>query len=139
MWSLFRQFMRFCVIGGFCFLVDFVTMVLLTELAGLNYLLSCALSFLLSTFVNYRLSVRYVFRSREDMERRTEFLIYLLLSALGLGLTELLMWLGVDCIGIHYMLTKIIVTAIVMVYNFVTRKLFLEGRGTHREEGEGTP
>ena len=45
---------------------------------------------------------------------------------LGLLLTELLMWLLSDKLGVHYMLSKIVVTGIVMVFNFVTRKIFLE-------------
>ena len=36
------------------------------------------------------------------------------------------MWVSVDRLGIHYMFAKIVVTGIVMVYNFVTRKILLE-------------
>ena len=36
------------------------------------------------------------------------------------------MWVFVSMIHIFYMVAKIIVTAIVMLYNFITRKLFLE-------------
>ena len=127
--KLFSQFMRFCVVGGICFLVDYALLFLLTEYAGLNYLLSSALSFLLSTIVNYCLSMRFVFQGRSDLRKSAEFLAFVLLSLLGLGLTELLMWIGVGLAGIHYLLTKIGVTAIVLVYNFVTRKVFLESAG----------
>ena len=55
-----------------------------------------------------------------------EFIVFVLLSIVGLGVNELCMWLGTDLMGIHYMITKIGATAIVMVYNFVTRKMFIE-------------
>ena len=48
------------------------------------------------------------------------------MSTIGLGLTELLMFLAVDKLNIYYMISKIVVTGIVMIYNFVTRKIFLE-------------
>ena len=36
------------------------------------------------------------------------------------------MWIAVDIFRMFYMIAKIGATAIVMVYNFITRKLFLE-------------
>lgn len=36
------------------------------------------------------------------------------------------MWLGVSVLGIFYMVTKIFATAVVMVWNFVSRKIWLE-------------
>ena len=62
----------------------------------------------------------------EDKNKIKEFIVFVLLSIVGLGVNELCMWLGTDLMGIHYMITKIGATAIVMVYNFVTRKMFIE-------------
>ena len=101
-------------------------MVLLTEVAGLEYLLSCGISFTVSVIANYLLSMKFVFERKDTLDRRIEFIIFVVMSVIGLGLTELLMWVFVDKANIHYMISKIVVTAIVMVYNFVTRKLFLE-------------
>ena len=36
------------------------------------------------------------------------------------------MWAGVELLGWHYLIVKIGATAIVMVWNFVTRKIFLD-------------
>ena len=62
----------------------------------------------------------------ENGDKRKEFVIFIVLSLIGLGLNQLLMWVFVSMIHIFYMVAKIIVTAIVMLYNFITRKLFLE-------------
>lgn len=48
------------------------------------------------------------------------------LSITGLLLTEALMWVGVERFSFHYMVTKVVVTGIVIVYNFVTKKTFLK-------------
>ena len=37
------------------------------------------------------------------------------------------MWLGSSVLGVSYLIVKIVATAIVMVYNFVTRKIVLDG------------
>ena len=114
------------MVGALCFLIDYGLMILLTEIFHVYYLISCMISFTVSVVVNYLLSMRFVFLSREDMDKRMEFLLFVVLSLIGLGLNQLLMWLLVDKGGLHYMLSKIVVTVIVMVYNFVTRKLLLE-------------
>ncbi len=120
------QIIKFGMVGALCFLIDYGLMILLTEIFHVYYLISCMISFTVSVVVNYLLSMRFVFLSREDMDKRMEFLLFVVLSLIGLGLNQLLMWLLVDKGGLHYMLSKIVVTVIVMVYNFVTRKLLLE-------------
>ncbi len=124
--ELIKQLIKFGFVGGICFVIDYGVMVLLTEVAGMEYLLSCGISFTVSVIANYLLSMKFVFERKDTLDRRVEFIIFVIMSVIGLGLTELLMWVFVDKANIHYMISKIVVTAIVMVYNFVTRKLFLE-------------
>lgn len=124
--KLISQIMKFGVVGVIAFLIDYGVMVFLTEVLGVHYLLSALISFTVSVIFNYVASMRYVFVGRDDMSKSREFVIFIVLSVIGLGLNELLMWLLVDKLFIHYMLSKILVTAIVMVWNFVSRKIFLE-------------
>lgn len=125
--QLLKQLLKFSVVGGTAFLIDYGIMVLLTEVVQIDYLISSAISFSISVIYNYLLSVFWVFDvNRSETEHGKSFIIFLVLSLIGLGLNQLLMWLGSDILSIHYMITKIGATAIVMVYNFITRKLFLE-------------
>ena len=124
--KLIAQIFKFGVVGGTAFLIDYGVMIALTELCGINYLISSGNSFVVSVIYNYILSVRWVFEVDENGDKRKEFVIFIVLSLIGLGLNQLLMWVFVSMIHIFYMVAKIIVTAIVMLYNFITRKLFLE-------------
>ncbi len=126
--GLLVQIIKFGGVGVLCFIIDFATLHLLTDYAHLHYLLSAAIAFFVSVVVNYILSVRFVFDVNPDNNKRRVFVVFVLSSIIGLGLTELLMWLGVDLLHLNYLLVKIGATAIVMVYNFITRKLFLEKR-----------
>ena len=124
---LVAQLMKFGVVGIIAFVIDYGVMVALTELLGLNPVLSATISFTVSVAFNYVASMRYVFTHRDGMSRRREFVIFVVLSIIGLGLNDLLMWLGTDTIGIDYRIVKIGATAIVMIYNFVTRRVLLDG------------
>lgn len=103
-------------------------MVFLTETIKTPYLVSCAISFSIAVVVNYYLSMKYVFASRDDLNKHQEFIIFVILSLAGLALTELLMWVLVSKFGIYYMFSKIIVTGVVMIFNFTTRKLLLDAK-----------
>lgn len=124
--KLFAQIIKFGFVGGTSFLIDAGILFLLTEFVGVHYLISGAISFTASVIYNYILSIKWVFDAKEDVNKVQELAVFIGLSVIGLGLNQLFMWLFVDIFHIYYMLSKIIATAIVMVYNFVTRKIFIE-------------
>ena len=98
----------------------------ISKLFGVYYLLSACISFTVSVIFNYVCSMKFVFTRREDISRAREFVTFVLLSIIGLLINEAMMWLGVSVLGIFYMVTKIFATAVVMVWNFVSRKIWLE-------------
>lgn len=124
--KLIEQIVKFGFVGFLCFFIDYGIMVLLTERFGVDYLLSSGISFTVSVVVNYILSVTFVFETDKNKNKVGEFIVFVVLSVIGLGINELCMWFTVETLRIHYMISKIGATAVVMVYNFVSRKIFIE-------------
>lgn len=124
--KLIAQIMKFGIIGVIAFAIDYGLLILLTEAFGIEYLVSATISFTVSVVFNYVASMRYVFAHKEGMSRRREFVVFVVLSAIGLGINNVCLWAGTDLMGVDYRISKIAVTAIVMVWNFITRKLFLD-------------
>jgi putative flippase GtrA len=124
--KLMEQIVKFGFVGFLCFFIDYGLMVLLKERLGIHYLISSTISFTVSVIVNYILSITFVFETDKSKNKVGEFVIFVCLSVIGLGINALCMWVAVEFIHIHYMLSKIGATAVVMVYNFVTRKIFIE-------------
>lgn len=124
--KLLSQIIKFGFVGGTAFVIDAGLLFLLTEFCGIHYLISGTISFTASVIYNYILSVKWVFDAKKDANKTQEFIVFIVLSVIGLGINQLFMWLFVDMMHIYYMLSKIIATIIVMIYNFITRKLFLE-------------
>ena len=131
--NLIAQFMKFGVVGVIAFFIDYGLLAFCTEVLGINYLISATIGFTVSVVFNYLASMRYVFTHKEDMSRRREFVIFVVLSIIGLIINNVLMWAGVELLqwpewlqGHAYLIVKIFATAVVMVWNFVTRKIFLD-------------
>ncbi|MBQ9974253.1 MAG: GtrA family protein [Oscillospiraceae bacterium] len=124
--KLLEQIARFGVVGVIAFVIDYAVLLALTELFGIHYLVSSAVAFLVSVIFNYILSIAFVFDTDNGQSKLAQFTLFALMSAGGLGINQLMMWLLSDLLHIPYQLSKLAATAVVMVYNFVTRKLFLE-------------
>ncbi len=124
--KLFKQILKFGVVGTIAFLIDYLVLILCKEVFNLNVLLSAAIAFTVSVIFNYILSIKFVFEINDKHDSKRNFILFIVFSVIGLGLTELIMWFGTDIVKIYYLIVKIIATGIVMVFNFVTRKLFLE-------------
>ena len=124
--KLIKQLFRFGIVGGIAFLIDYSVLFICTEYLGIYYLISSFISFTVSTVFNYIASVRWVFDVDQKKSQRRNFVLFIVFSVIGLGINQCIMWFGVEKLDLYYMLVKIGETAIVMVFNFVTRKMFLE-------------
>lgn len=124
--KLFYQIFKFGIVGGIAFIIDYSIMVICKELLHFSVLLSAFFGFTISVIFNYIASIKWVFDVNEEKSKTKNFIIFIIFSVIGLILTELIMWFGTDIIKISYLIVKIFATIIVMIFNFVTRKLFLE-------------
>ncbi len=137
--NLMNQILKFGVVGVFCFLIDFGLTTGLTNIFGVHYLISKFFGFVVSAIVNYILSIKFVFTQKKEMDKKKEFTVFLILSAFGLLINEVVMYICIDGIyanarvlrnmisdGLMVSVSSVIATGIVMVYNFISRKLFLE-------------
>lgn len=123
---LINQIIRFGMVGFLCFFIDYGCLLVLTEFVGIDYLISSGISFTVSVIVNYLLSMRFVFKAKKDNNKIKELIIFVFMSIIGLGINQLVMWCSVEKLGVMYQISKISATAVVMVYNFISRKLILE-------------
>lgn len=123
---LLGQIAGFGVVGIVATLIDFGVLAFLKEMFGIDPVLAAGVSFTVSLLFNYWASMRFVFTRRDDMSRARELTAFAALSFVGLALNELIMWLGVTFAGIHYLLVKVGATALVMVWNFWSRRRWLD-------------
>ena len=120
------EIVRFAIVGGASFLVDYALLYICTEWLGFFYLHSAAISFTVSVIVNYWLCVIFVFTGAGKQTGRKAALFFGS-SIVGLGINQVCMRLFVESFGLHYMLAKIGATLIVMFWNYVMKRKAVRG------------
>lgn len=128
--KLLMQIIKFGAVGFLCFFIEYFTLLALVELVHVPVLIASALAFAVSVTMNYILSITVVFDTDKNADKKKQFVVFIVLSLIGMGINQLVMWGGTSWLDQYmersYMLVKIFATAVVMVYNFITRKIFIE-------------
>ncbi|MCD8048846.1 MAG: GtrA family protein, partial [Clostridia bacterium] len=119
------QFFRYAFVGAIATVGDWGLLYGL-EFLGVNPLLAAALGFLLGLAINFLLSKKFVF-SAEDAKVNAagEFIVYGIIGAAGLAITEGIMYVLIYELKIYFMAAKAAATVIVFVWNFTARKMLL--------------
>ena len=83
-----------------------------------------ALAYILSTFVNWLVGRLLVFKDNAGSIVREIVGVYIA-SVVGLLLNLGIMWVAVSVLSFNEMISKVVATGIVFIYNFAVRKLVI--------------
>lgn len=119
------QIIKFLIVGGFTFIIDYISMVMLVEVFNINYLISTGVGFIIGSIINYILSAKVVFIGGKYNKLETEITVFMIFTVLGLVLNHLIMYMGCDYLKVDYRIIKIISLIFVTIFNFVTKKIFV--------------
>lgn len=122
--NMIVQLFRFGIVGIVATLIDFLILYSFKEYFVFSVLFSSFVAYIISSVVNYLLSTRWVFKSN-TLSEHYKIIIFIIISLIGLILNELIMYFG-ELVSIYYMITKVISTIVLLVFNFISRKIFLE-------------
>ena len=123
---LLVQIFNFGIVGVIATIIDFLFLYIFRDVFHLPLVLSNTLSFCISVVFNYFASMMFVFDVDKNKSKKKSFLLFIIFSVIGLILNDIIVYVVTEMIGIYYLLSKILATVIVMIFNFVTRKKFLE-------------
>lgn len=118
--ALLAQFLGFAGVGVIATLLQYVVLVLLVQIAGVNTTLSSAVGYVAGALTSYALNYRYTFRSnRKHMESVIKFA---LVACVGLALNTGVMLVLTRGVRMHYLLAQLLATGIVLLWNFVANR-----------------
>lgn len=132
-YKLFQEFSRYIIVGGTAFIVDMVLLFIFNNYVFYNFgeigiYISIALGFSGGLIYNYFLSLFFVFESAKDQNKGktlSAFIIFFLIGIVGLALTEIGMYIGIEVFNINYLIAKILVATCVLIWNYDARKVLI--------------
>ena len=128
--KLLIKIIKFVIVGGIATLISGIVFFICDHFFKMPVLLSNTIAFIISVIYNFWASVKWVFEVDKNKKKHTVFIEFIVLAVVGYFLTQLLLWLMADILKLNHMLAWLLATIIVMVFNFVTRKVLLE-KPTH--------
>jgi len=111
------RLLKYSSVGLSTFILDLAMLFILTDLFNIYYVLSASLAFLISFSVNYPLSRRYVFTGTLRSVG-TGYIIFIFIGSAGLVMVGSLMYALVDLVGLNYIISRVIIAAIVGLWNY---------------------
>ena len=132
-YKLLQEFSRYVLVGGTAFVVDMTILYLFKnyvfyDFTEIGVYISTALGFIGGLIYNYILSLTFVFENAKAQNKGKSigaFIVFLLIGIVGLLLTELGMYIGIQLFNINYLVVKTLVAGIVLIWNYGIRKILI--------------
>jgi len=110
--------LRYLLVGGICALMHNAIMIA-GDLAGLHYVVSTIISFSIVTVTGYALHLKFTFR---ETAHRSSLGRYMLGMTVNFPVSLAGMFLLVDLLGLPVFIAAPLITAALVVWNFVTSR-----------------
>jgi putative flippase GtrA len=119
------EFLRFLPVGGVTTIIDFGLLILLTEAFGVHYLISAAVGFIAGQIWSYVICVKWIFARFSADNHVSGFTLFLMVSFIGLAITEFCLWYLTEQLELYYLFSKVVASGLSFLTLFFIRKRLL--------------
>ncbi|MFC4475113.1 GtrA family protein [Comamonas denitrificans] len=128
---LANELARYFLVSLIGLLIDLSLFSVAMRLGGASWFFAAILGFSAGVASVWWLSILFVFKNRSlGQSPAIEFVSFLFIGILGLGVTESVLLVGIEVLKIQPELSKISAAGGTFVFNFALRKLLLFRNGT---------
>ena len=114
------QFIRYCIVGAVNTVFDFGLYTFLTRGFGFwreHYLLANAVTFVVVVTWSFFWNKYWTFKNR-DVQHGKQYLRFVIVTLVGLGIAEGVLFIGVHFLSIYDIVSKVIAAPLVVAWNF---------------------
>ena len=119
------KIVRYFGVGGVAAILDLLIFSTMVKWFEFNWFYVALLSFIIATGVNYFLSIKYVFQSGVRFIRSHEIFLVFFVSAIGLSVNQIVLWLLIEVAMLDEVVSKIVASGTVFIWNFMARNSFI--------------
>ncbi|MBE0640440.1 MAG: GtrA family protein [Bacteroidales bacterium] len=120
---MLMKFIRFSVVGGSGVFVDFGITYVFKEWLRVQKYLANAIGFTVAASTNYVLNRIWTFQSHNP-EIAVEYLKFIMISLIGLGINTLILWTLVSRFRQNFYLSKLFAIGVVTIWNFIANYFY---------------
>lgn len=120
----FKDLLLYVTVGGIATVAEWAAFYFVNDICHRHYMLATVLAYVFSTFVNW-LAGRIIIFKNSNRSILFEIVSIYMAAVIGLLFNLLIMWVAIDIFNIQEMLSKIIATACVFIWNYLIRKLLI--------------
>ena len=126
--NVIKEFVKFGIIGGIGTLVNIAILYLLTEKAGVYYLISAIFSFIVAVSGNFILNKIWTFKESVKLEIGKKYLQFGLVGISALLVNLFFLYVFTEIFGIYYIISQILAIGIALIINFLGNKIWTFGK-----------
>jgi dolichyl-phosphate beta-glucosyltransferase len=117
----YSVFIQYAIVGCLGTAIDLGSLYVLVDFLHVNLLVATAVSFILAVINNFTLNKYWTFKNRSSNIRK-QFIKFLVVSIVGLLLTEMFMAILVYGLKLWYLFAKLITSGLILTWNFLANK-----------------
>jgi putative flippase GtrA len=120
--NMFKQYVLFAGVGAIGTAGHYLVLVLLVEWFSVAPVAATTAAFMVGAIINYILNYKYTFSSdKPHLQAMSKFFS---IATVGMLFNGLIMDYGVQHLELHYLVTQVVATILVMQWNFFANKLW---------------
>jgi putative flippase GtrA len=125
-----KELLGYGAASACAFVVDAAILWALVHFLSWGYLPAATTSFLVGAVVAYQLSTMIAFKQHRLTSRKAEFASFVAIGGIGLLVNGAVMFIGVNLLGLHYLIAKCVAAGFTFTCNFIARRQILFVRRT---------
>lgn len=119
------QFIRFGIVGVFVAGLHFVLVYALTDILGMWYLYATTISYIVAMILSFVIQKFYVMKKEGIEKIHTQFIKYVGLAILCMGINAISMFGLVEFLYVPYLYAQIIVLSILALFTFFMYRTYI--------------
>ncbi len=118
--------LRYVFYGGLVSVINIILLYVFVEFLKIDYTISNIISMIICITITYILSKLFIFSRKVSIGRKKEFLSYVIISIISIGIDTLVLYICTSLLSIYYLLSKIIAIIVSTGVNFILKRMIYE-------------
>ena len=116
---------RYFFVGSVSAVIDISLFAIFAGYFKFPWAVVSIITFIIATLANYFLSIRFVFKSGSRYKKHHEILGVFIVSTLALLLNQMFLYLFIEKMNIHLIISKCLTTSMLFLWNYFGRQRFI--------------